>query len=125
LKEQAIFGRNFRTAAEVRAAVSEFVERYNTYWRLASARLPQPNRLSGATLRCIELAHGSMMILYSTGKRPILPSRPGLCQASARRGGCAWHGHWIGGESPSRGELVATASRAEVDPAPWTTGAGS
>ncbi len=24
--------------------------------------------------------------------------------------GCAWHGHWIGGESPLRGELVATAS---------------
>ena len=23
---------------------------------------------------------------------------------------CAWHGHWIGGESPSRGEVVATAS---------------
>src|SRR5208282_4578004 len=25
-------------------------------------------------------------------------------------GRCAWHGHWIGGESPLRGELVATAS---------------
>ena len=28
--------------------------------------------------------------------------------------GCAWHGHWIGGESPSRGELVATASRRQL-----------
>ena len=27
---------------------------------------------------------------------------------------CAWHGHWIGGESPSRGELVATASRRQL-----------
>ena len=27
-----------------------------------------------------------------------------------RHGRCAWHGHWIGGESPLRGELVATAS---------------
>lgn len=34
LKEQAIFGRVFRTAAEVRAAVSAFVERYNAFWRL-------------------------------------------------------------------------------------------
>src|SRR5260370_18689191 len=28
--------------------------------------------------------------------------------------GCAWHGHWIGGESPSRGEVVATASRRQL-----------
>jgi hypothetical protein len=27
---------------------------------------------------------------------------------------CAWHGHWIGGESPSRGEMVATASRRQL-----------
>jgi hypothetical protein len=27
---------------------------------------------------------------------------------------CAWHGHWIGGVSPSRGELVATASRRQL-----------
>ena len=34
MKEQAIFGRIFRTAAQVRAAVSDFVARYNTCWRL-------------------------------------------------------------------------------------------
>ena len=34
LKEQAIWGRTFRTAAEVRAAVSDFVARYNAAWRL-------------------------------------------------------------------------------------------
>jgi hypothetical protein len=28
--------------------------------------------------------------------------------------GCAWHGHWIGGESPLRGELVATASQRQL-----------
>src|SRR5271169_5247970 len=33
----------------------------------------------------------------------------GLSRGEARRR-CAWHGHWIGGESPSRGEVVATAS---------------
>src|ERR1019366_6831799 len=27
---------------------------------------------------------------------------------------CAWHGHWIGGVSPSRGELVATASQRQL-----------
>ena len=27
---------------------------------------------------------------------------------------CAWHGHWIGGESPLRGEMVATASRRQL-----------
>jgi hypothetical protein len=27
---------------------------------------------------------------------------------------CAWHGHWIGGESPLRGGLVATASRRQL-----------
>jgi putative transposase len=34
LKEQAIHGRIFRNIDEVRAAVGEFVERYNTQWRL-------------------------------------------------------------------------------------------
>jgi putative transposase len=34
LKEQAIWGRVFRTAEEVRAAVATFVTRYNAQWRL-------------------------------------------------------------------------------------------
>jgi len=42
LKEQAIFGRIFRTAAEVRAAVSEFAARYNTCWRLARLGFHSP-----------------------------------------------------------------------------------
>ncbi len=38
---------------------------------------------------------------------------PGVgCDAGGRSPTvCAWHGRWIGGESPSRGEMVATASR--------------
>ena len=34
LKEQAVYGRMFRNLADVRAAVAEFVERYNRCWRL-------------------------------------------------------------------------------------------
>ena len=34
LKEQAIHGRIFQNLKEVRAAVTAFVERYNTTWRL-------------------------------------------------------------------------------------------
>ena len=34
LTEQAVYGRVFRHLAEVRAAVAEFVERYNQCWRL-------------------------------------------------------------------------------------------
>ncbi|MBW1688825.1 MAG: DDE-type integrase/transposase/recombinase [Deltaproteobacteria bacterium] len=34
LKEQAIYGRIFQNLEEVRAAVAEFVERYNKTWRL-------------------------------------------------------------------------------------------
>ena len=34
LKEQAIYGRVFENLADVRAAVAEFVERYNQRWRL-------------------------------------------------------------------------------------------
>src|SRR5208283_2133151 len=42
LKEQAIFGRIFHTADEVRAAVSEFVARYNNHWRLARLGFRSP-----------------------------------------------------------------------------------
>ena len=34
LKEQAVYGRIFQNLADVRAAVAEFVERYNRCWRL-------------------------------------------------------------------------------------------
>ena len=34
LKEQAVYGRVFHNLADVRAAVAEFVERYNQCWRL-------------------------------------------------------------------------------------------
>lgn len=34
LKEQAIYGRVFRNADEVRLAVADFVTRYNSHWRL-------------------------------------------------------------------------------------------
>ena len=37
LKEQAVYGRVFRNLADVRAAVAEFVERYNQCWRLEKA----------------------------------------------------------------------------------------
>lgn len=37
LKEQAIYGHTFRTAEEVRQAVGEFIELYNTHW------LPEKN----------------------------------------------------------------------------------
>ena len=37
-----------------------------------------------------------------------------VAEGARRATGCAWHGHWIGGESPSRGEVVATASRRQL-----------
>ena len=45
LKEQAIHGRIFQNLKEVRAAVTAFVERYNTTWRLeklAASHVPLP-----------------------------------------------------------------------------------
>ena len=45
LKEQAVYGRVFRNLADVRAAVAEFVERYNQCWRLKLAyRTPSEER---------------------------------------------------------------------------------
>ena len=43
LKEQAIHGRIFRNLDEVRTAVGNFVERYNTAWRL-EARVSHTDR---------------------------------------------------------------------------------
>ena len=43
LKEQAIHGRIFQNLKEVRAAVTAFVERYNTTWRLEKLGYHTPN----------------------------------------------------------------------------------
>ena len=51
-------------------------------------------------------------------RHPILTHlEHGQSAAQARR--CARHGHWIGGASPSRGELVATVSRRQLHAA-WS-----
>jgi len=42
LKEQAIFGRTFRTIAEIRSAVDQFVVTYNAHWRLARLGFRSP-----------------------------------------------------------------------------------
>ena len=42
LKEQAIYGRVFQSLADVRAAVAEFVERYNQDWRLEKVAYRTP-----------------------------------------------------------------------------------
>ena len=43
LKEQAIYGRRFRNAQEVRAAVAGFIERYNAEWRVEKNGYRSPN----------------------------------------------------------------------------------
>ena len=43
LKEQAVYGRVFRNLADVRAAVAEFVERYNQHWRLEKLAYRTPS----------------------------------------------------------------------------------
>jgi transposase InsO family protein len=48
LKEQAIYGRTFRTAAEVRAAVKEFIHRYNTEWRVEKNGYQSPAQARAA-----------------------------------------------------------------------------
>lgn len=45
LKEQALYGRVFRTIAEVRQAVGEFVERYNRCWRLEKNSFLSPQQM--------------------------------------------------------------------------------
>ena len=42
MKEQAIYGRVFENLADVRAAVAEFVERYNQRWRLEKLAYQTP-----------------------------------------------------------------------------------
>ena len=62
LKEQAIHGRIFQNLKEVRAAVTAFVERYNTTWRLEKlgyhtpieAREAHELRRGGVALTCVQ-----------------------------------------------------------------------
>jgi putative transposase len=48
LKEQALSGRFFRTAAEVRGAVAAFVARYNASWLVEKNDLQSPTRTRAA-----------------------------------------------------------------------------
>jgi putative transposase len=48
LKEQVIYGRIFRTIAEVRQAVGEFVERYNRQWRIEKNAFLSPSHMREA-----------------------------------------------------------------------------
>jgi transposase InsO family protein len=50
LKEQVIYGRVFRTVAEVRQAVAEFVEQYNRHWRLEKNGFLSPQQMREAFL---------------------------------------------------------------------------
>ena len=87
LKEQAIWGRTFRTAAEVRTAVSDFVARYNAAWRLE--RL---GYLSPLDYRARHLQQESLRRMIHPDVRSgltIPPSRPATRQAAARRAGQA------------------------------------
>jgi transposase InsO family protein len=45
LKEQVIYGRTFRTIAEVRQAVGEFVEQYNEQWRVEKNGYLSPRQI--------------------------------------------------------------------------------
>jgi transposase InsO family protein len=48
LKEQALYGRAFRTLEEVRQAVRAFVERYNREWRIEKNGFRTPNEMRAA-----------------------------------------------------------------------------
>lgn len=51
LKEQVIYGRAFRTIAEVRQAVAEFVEQYNRHWRIEKNGFLSPAQMREAFTR--------------------------------------------------------------------------
>src|SRR5580692_11030592 len=88
---------------------------------LATLRLPPHEGKRTAWGRC-----GSLLP-HRSGLSPPTPCRflrrtdkqdenaaAGVSKGGRSPTGCAWHGHWIGGESPSRGEVVATASRRQL-----------
>src|SRR5271168_4360361 len=71
-------------------------------------------RISGAGLKIgTKLA---VELLAARGRGDGHLSTPRAAGGGGQR--CAWHGHWIGGESPSRGEVVATASRRQLHAVP-------
>jgi len=51
LKEQAIYGRTFRTLGEVRQAVTEFVARYNQEWRVEKNGFLSPRQMRDRVTR--------------------------------------------------------------------------
>ena len=79
LKEQAIHGRIFQNLAAVRAAVADFVERYNQTWRLEklgyhtrrTAGAATVNRETSALSRMFRLAVRSRQL----DERPVFPER--------------------------------------------------
>ena len=69
LKEQAVYGRVFQNLADVRAAVAEFVERYNRCWRLEKLAYRTP----------LEAARSTS---YAKPRSPNLcPRKPGAVHA--------------------------------------------
>jgi transposase InsO family protein len=44
LKEQVIYGRNYRTIKEVREAVADFIERYNRFWLIEKLGFRSPHQ---------------------------------------------------------------------------------
>jgi hypothetical protein len=62
-----------------------------------------------------ELAQSKVPSLDTRGLRASVPSPPIVTTGhNEQPPWCARHGHWIGGESPLRSELVATASRRQL-----------
>ena len=78
LKKQAVYGRVFRNLAEVRAAVAEFVERYNQCWRLEKLAYRTPREAREE----YELRH-----VWSSrcGSAPTARSTPSGAQKARRR----------------------------------------
>ena len=75
LKEQAIYGRVFQNLDDVRAAVGDFVERYNQSWRLEKLAYRTPLRARntatpcrGANV-CPRLRYRHMLIGYARSRR--------------------------------------------------------
>jgi hypothetical protein len=66
----------------------------------------------GETERTIPRSRPAFRIAGSAGR--VKGAKRDRSRAQRSEHGCAWHGHWIGGESPSRGALVATASRRQL-----------